>query len=395
MKDVICVKITKSHIYDCATKRIGRKGENLSTCFEITLDNDLVNLDVFMEFLKPNGESLATPKLELINNVATYDVPLYLLDTAGELKAQIVLRNTETGKVWKTYIKKYLIEDGICACDDIPNKEDWITHAENLLNQIENGLTPTIGDNENWFILDKDTGKPSRGPKGDAYIITEEDYEEIETQVKEDIQPQLDEMKDIAETAESIAKGANQCKTYGDYPTFIEAFNLIPKDKYSVGQDVRIVQVEVPDIWVAYIEEQSVEYVYTTDEAFVNELITNGTVQVGYYKFGMLETQKVNLKDYVKNTDIASNNATGNLGLVRGSGNGGGITINSAGSLYITRASEAAIDARKSNYNPIVPANLDYAVGTVKASETQSGTAKIWASTNEDSEIGLNISTEV
>lgn len=34
-------------------------------------------------------------------------------------------------------------------------------------------------------------------------------------------------------------------------------------------------------------------------------------------------------------------------------------------------------------------------IGSVKASETQFGTIKVWTSTNEDGEIGLNISTEV
>ena len=29
------------------------------------------------------------------------------------------------------------------------------------------GLTPTIGDNDNWYLGDADTGKPSRGDKGD------------------------------------------------------------------------------------------------------------------------------------------------------------------------------------------------------------------------------------
>jgi hypothetical protein len=173
MKDIICVNVSKNHIYNCGTRRIGRKGENLSTSFEITLDPDLLDLDVFMEFEKPNGETLATPKLELINNVATYDLPLYLLDTKGELKAQIVLRNTITGKVWKTYIKTYFVEEGICACDDIPEKEDFITEAQKLLDEIkESGGTggiaketdPTVPqhvkniteqDIENWNSLDQ------------------------------------------------------------------------------------------------------------------------------------------------------------------------------------------------------------------------------------------------
>lgn len=31
----------------------------------------------------------------------------------------------------------------------------------------ENGITPTIGENGNWFIGDTDTGLPSRGPQGE------------------------------------------------------------------------------------------------------------------------------------------------------------------------------------------------------------------------------------
>jgi hypothetical protein len=326
MKDVICVKITKSHIYDCATKRIGRKGENLSTCFEITLDNDLVNLDVFMEFLKPNGESLATPKLELINNVATYDVPLYLLDTAGELKAQIVLRNTETGKVWKTYIKKYLIEDGICACDDIPDKEDWITHAENLLDQIEKGLTPTIGENGNWFILDKDTGKPARGeegkqgPKGDAGSI-----------------------------------------------------------KFIVVSELPTEDIDESAIYLKPVESED------TQNSYEEYIYVNGL----WESLGIAQVE-VNLEDYVKNTDYATESKAGVMKIASDRG-----AFIQNGYFYIRRATNEDIDDKSNAYRPIVPANLNYAVGSVKASETQSGSAKMWTSQNENGEIGLNISTEV
>ena len=30
----------------------------------------------------------------------------------------------------------------------------------------KDGITPTIGDNENWYLGDADTGKPSRGKEG-------------------------------------------------------------------------------------------------------------------------------------------------------------------------------------------------------------------------------------
>lgn len=52
----------------------------------------------------------------------------------------------------------------------------------------ENGITPTIGANGNWYLGDMDTGKPSRGdtgpqgeqgPQGPAYTLTPEDTQTI------------------------------------------------------------------------------------------------------------------------------------------------------------------------------------------------------------------------
>lgn len=57
------------------------------------------------------------------------------------------------------------------------------------------GVTPTIGDNGNWYIGSTDTGKPSRGAagapgakgdKGDDYVLTEADKTEIAGDIIED-----------------------------------------------------------------------------------------------------------------------------------------------------------------------------------------------------------------
>lgn len=47
------------------------------------------------------------------------------------------------------------------------------------------GITPTIGDNGNWYIGDTDTGKPSRGADGlpgENYVLTDADKDEIAEQ---------------------------------------------------------------------------------------------------------------------------------------------------------------------------------------------------------------------
>lgn len=48
-----------------------------------------------------------------------------------------------------------------------------------------NGLTPTIGENGNWFIGDIDTGKPSRGEKGEGGGISREEVEAITGELKD------------------------------------------------------------------------------------------------------------------------------------------------------------------------------------------------------------------
>ena len=55
------------------------------------------------------------------------------------------------------------------------------TGVRNIVTEaISGAIIPTIGDNGNWFIQGNDTGRESRGPKGDAYILTDADKREIE-----------------------------------------------------------------------------------------------------------------------------------------------------------------------------------------------------------------------
>ena len=125
----------------------------------------------------------------------------------------------------------------------------------------------------------------------------------------------------------SIAKGANQALSFTNYPYMINEFNDAPRDKYQIGQNVMIVAISVPDLWVSGIEDTSSYYTYRGDNAFLSELSENGYVQVGYYKLSALETQKVDLTNYVTNTDYA-NATTG--GVIKTSSNYG-FVVNSSG----------------------------------------------------------------
>lgn len=109
----------------------------------------------------------------------------------------------------------------------------------------------------------------------------------------------------------SIAKGANQALSYSNYQSMISVFNSLTNNAHNVGQNVMIVTLEVPDLWISGIESSSTQYTYTNDSAFTNELEANGYVKVGYYKLSALETQKVDLTNYVQFTNYASSSKAG------------------------------------------------------------------------------------
>jgi hypothetical protein len=116
----------------------------------------------------------------------------------------------------------------------------------------------------------------------------------------------------------SIAKGANQAVGYSNYQTMVTALNSLNNDEYIMGQNIYIVSLNVPDLWISEVMSSSSTYTYVDDATFINELSTNGYVQVGYYKLSALETQKVDLTDYVKNTDYATSTTAGTFKVSNG-----------------------------------------------------------------------------
>lgn len=83
--------------------------------------------------------------------------------------------------------------------------------------------------------------------------------------------------------------------------------------------------------------------------------------------FEFLGTTAVDLTGYVKNTDIAT---TTKLGLVFANGVAG-IRVNVAGNISTVKATDNEITNRSSDYKPIVPTNLNFAVNSVLPTMTQ------------------------
>ena len=99
----------------------------------------------------------------------------------------------------------------------------------------------------------------------------------------------------------NISNGSNIGVSYDSYTDMIGELNYASKNLLSVGNSIYIRTQNVPDLWVYNISTQSTHYTYSNDNALINAL-NQGPVQIGHFLLAPLETQKVDLTDYVKNT---------------------------------------------------------------------------------------------
>ena len=134
MRDIINASICENHFLKCATYSIARNGEGLTPCLSITITDGLLKFWAYIDFKKPNGETFKTPRIDVNEGIITYNIPSAVLDYDGKLEVQVVFQNAD-GEIWKTYVKEFAVRYSINATDDIPNKEDFITEAQNLLDE--------------------------------------------------------------------------------------------------------------------------------------------------------------------------------------------------------------------------------------------------------------------
>ena len=143
---------------------------------------------------------------------------------------------------------------------------------------------------------------------------------------------------------DSIAKGANQALSFASYAAMVTEFNSLDDDVYNVGQNIYIRTLEVPDLWISSVESTSTTYTYVDDATFVSGLDTNGYVQVGYYRLSALETQKVDLTNYVTNTDYATSAVAGVMKVSNG------VVVGGTGSVSCSPRTYADYSGLSSSY---------------------------------------------
>jgi hypothetical protein len=172
-----------------------------------------------------------------------------------------------------------------------------------------------------------------------------EDYIYEETEIKS-----LAYLENRIEEVESIAKGAINGKSFADLEELVNTLVVANDTEFVQSQHLLIATLGIPDLWIYEISSQHFHYDYSSDADFCAELKDTGFVQVGYFVLAPLETQKVDLTDYVKNTDYAS--AT-KAGLVKYSAANGTYIDPSTGMISVVGAT-ACTALIATGVNPLV-----------------------------------------
>lgn len=96
----------------------------------------------------------------------------------------------------------------------------------------------------------------------------------------------------------NVYKRSAEILTFENIKSLVDKLNSTDKLEINKGASLYIKQLNVPDFWVYEVNTISVPYEYTNDTDLINEVKTNGSIQVGYYEISLLESEKVDLTEY-------------------------------------------------------------------------------------------------
>lgn len=91
---------------------------------------------------------------------------------------------------------------------------------------------------------------------------------------------------------EAVARGAQQSLSFENYAELVEYIKGLGANDLSVGQNMYIKELNVPDVWIYIANKDWTNYPFNGNEAFINGLNSENGVHVGHYVLAALETGK-------------------------------------------------------------------------------------------------------
>ncbi|MED9913682.1 MAG: BppU family phage baseplate upper protein [Acutalibacteraceae bacterium] len=128
--------------------------------------NDVVSAVLRAE--KPDGNVMFN-NCTVCEDRLEYIITTQTIASIGTVTCEITL-TSGSGQVLVTPRFEIIVSETIYSDSEIESTDEYTALTETLKKaaSLKDGITPTIGENGNWYLGETDTGKPSRGEKGDT-----------------------------------------------------------------------------------------------------------------------------------------------------------------------------------------------------------------------------------
>lgn len=350
----------------------GYKGENRAETLEFDIPLELQEYTKTINFQTDDGNffDILDSNIYIIkNNLTKYDEVRFFIEFTKQIsenEIQKIKTSVATLPLKSSFdVGKEITEEEIQILDALIVKLEAATNRANAISE----------DLEEKVAADYYRGKP-----GDSYVITTEDYEEIGNNVKEDIQPTLDNNLQLAKDYADSIKPTKTSELTNDSNFSTTNQN----NNFSAPQTINgtlTINGDIVQNGEQY--ETHAEQVYTKNDEIITRDGAVGGLSEGEYTG--IQAEKYD----------GTNN--GRLGFnAKGEARVGDIGDEQP---LLTRDEIVNLQEGQvliwDGKNLKAVGSSDFVKNTDFANISKAGVSKMWTSTNEDGEIGLNISTEV
>lgn len=117
---------------------------------------------------KPDGKVMFN-SCTVCEDRLEYIITTQTIAATGTVTCEITL-TSNSGQILVTPRFEIIVTDIIYSDSEIESTNEYTALEEAIKKaaSLKDGITPTIGENGNWYLGETDTGKPSRGEKGDT-----------------------------------------------------------------------------------------------------------------------------------------------------------------------------------------------------------------------------------
>ena len=141
-------------------------------------DVDLSDFSIYINYMnaKNTGDVYVVDDKTIADDTITFSwlVGRVALAYKGSVRFIVCMKLYDSAmeeviKEYNTTIASLPVLEGLETSEAaIEQNPDILTYINELINMKVDIITPTIGENGNWYLGDTDTNKPSRGEKGDT-----------------------------------------------------------------------------------------------------------------------------------------------------------------------------------------------------------------------------------